>query len=326
MKHIIVTGGAGFIGSHLCESLIEKGYAVTAIDNLSTGRVENLESLQQSDRFHFLKTNVSEPLRVDEIKFLSQFGLEGLFHFACPASPVDFEKIPFEILKVDSLGTFHTVDLALRYGAKYVLASTSEIYGDPEVHPQKETYFGNVNTIGPRACYDETKRFAEAVVTSAMRGAGLWEGKSYQPLNGRIVRIFNTYGPRMRLDDGRVVPDFCKRALVGDPLQVYGSGDQTRSFCYVSDLVNGILKLYESDAKLPINIGNPQERTILEFAEKVLEITGSHSGIEKKVARPDDPKRRCPDISRAQSELDWSPKIELHDGLVKTIEYFKTQR
>lgn len=323
MKHVLITGGAGFIGSHLSDRLLEKGYAVTAVDNFVTGSRKNVEHLiGQSDRFQLLEWDVSKPLPLERIPFLEKYGLHGLLHFACPASPVDFEKIPFEILAVDSAGTLHTVDLALRYDARYVVASTSEIYGDPLEHPQKEEYWGNVNTIGPRACYDEAKRFAEAFVSTAIRGVGNWNGKPYQKLNGGMVRIFNTYGPRMRPDDGRVVPEFCMQALTGKDLTVHGEGDQTRSFCYVSDLVDGIIRYFESSEHEPVNLGNPVERKVVDFARAVIELTGSKSGLRHLPARPDDPRKRCPDITRARTRLGWEPKVDLEEGLKKTLEYF----
>jgi dTDP-glucose 4,6-dehydratase len=326
MKHVIITGGAGFIGSHLCELLLAKGYCVTAVDNFLTGRRENLNDVLAKygdDRFQFLEWDVCQPIPEKQLKLLDPNGLFGVLHFACPASPVDFDKIPFEILAVDSIGTMYTIDLALRYQARYLLASTSECYGDPLEHPQKEEYWGNVNTLGPRACYDEAKRFSEAFVSTAIRGVGKWDKKNYQPLNGAMVRIFNTYGPRMRPDDGRVVPELCMQALRGEPLTVHGQGDQTRSFCYVSDLVDGIVKLFESNLKEPVNIGNPIERTVLEFAQNVLNLTASRSELRYLPARQDDPRRRCPDITRAKTKLGWEPKVGLEEGLAKTIEYFK---
>lgn len=330
MKHVLVTGGAGFIGSHLCDSLLKRGYAVTAVDNLLTGRKENLAEASRNPNFRFLEWDVCRPLpsqeqHSDSLSLLAQHGLHGLLHFACPASPVDFDRIPFEILAVDSVGTQWTVDLALRFGARYVLASTSEIYGDPLVHPQTEDYFGNVNTIGPRACYDEAKRFAEAYVSTAIRGVGQRDGKPYKPLNGAIVRIFNTYGPRMRADDGRVVPELCVQAIRGESLSIHGDGSQTRSFCYVSDLVEGIIRLYESDLHEPVNLGNPVERSILEFAEVVSRLAGKQTSIRHLPARQDDPKRRCPDIGRARARLDWSPVVDLEEGMRRSLEYFRTQ-
>ncbi|MBI2711565.1 MAG: GDP-mannose 4,6-dehydratase [Bdellovibrio sp.] len=315
MKHIIITGGAGFIGSHLCEAFLNSGFAVTAIDNLVTGRKENLKALQANPAFHLLVHDVSLPFDEDQIPGLNRHGLHGILHFACPASPVDFEKIPIEILKVDSLGTIHTVDLALKYRSRYLLASTSEIYGDPLVHPQPETYWGNVNTIGPRACYDETKRFAEAYVSTAAR---------YKNLNAGIVRIFNTYGPRMRLDDGRIVPELCRQALRGEPMTIHGTGLQTRSFCYVSDLVDGIVRLFNSQVNVPVNLGNPVERTLLEFATVLQKITGSTTAVQHLPAREDDPKRRCPDIQRARTLLGWSPSVDLEQGLQLSLDYFQS--
>lgn len=316
MKHILVTGGAGFIGSHLCEYLLKKGYAVTALDNLLTGRVQNLESIQKNPAFSFINRDVCQPLPDDAIPFIAQYGLHGVFHFACPASPIDFDKIPFEILAVDSVGTMHTVDLALRHNSRYLVASTSEVYGDPLVHPQQENYWGNVNPIGPRACYDETKRFAEAYVSTAIR---------FKNLNAGIVRIFNTYGPRMRIDDGRIVPELCRQALTGKPLTIHGDGKQTRSFCFVSDLVDGIVKLFESQVHEPVNIGNPSEKTVLEFAEAVVRLSQSQSKVEHLPGRVDDPKQRCPDITRAKKHLDWTPKVSLEEGLRASLDYFRGQ-
>ena len=323
MKHIIVTGGAGFIGSHLCEKLLSKGYAVTAVDNFLTSRRSNLAVAEKNPNFNFLEWDVGRPIPEDRTPFIKKYGLHGLFHFACPASPIDFDQIPFEILAVDSFGTAHTVDLALKYDARYLLASTSEIYGDPLEHPQKESYWGNVNTIGPRACYDETKRFAEAYVSTAIRGVGKLNGKPYRPLNAGIVRIFNTYGPRMRPDDGRIVPEFCVQGLTGKPLTVHGDGKQTRSFCFVSDLVEGIVRLFESNIKEPVNIGNPIERTVVEFAETVIKLSGGRSKLSFVPGRPDDPKKRCPDITKAKTLLGWSPQVDLEEGLRQTLNYFK---
>lgn len=324
-KHVIVTGGAGFIGSHLCDRLLERGYFVTAVDNFVSGTRANLEGALKNPRFQLVEADVSRPLPEENLSFLEAHGLYGLLHFACPASPTDFDRIPFEILLVDSAGTFNTVDLALRFKARYVIASTSEIYGDPLVHPQTEEYWGNVNSIGPRACYDEAKRFGEAVVSTAARGVGQWNGKkNYGKLNGGIVRIFNTYGPRMRPDDGRVVPELCMQAIRGEKLSIHGDGLQTRSFCYVDDLVEGILRYFESSLIAPTNLGNPEERTILEFAEVVRDLTESDSAIEHLPARPNDPKRRCPDIARAKRNLgDWSPKVGLREGLGRTLEFFR---
>lgn len=328
MRHVLITGGAGFIGSHLCEKFLGAGYAVTALDNLVTGQVSNLDGIlhgSQSGSFSFVERDVSLPFAEKDIPLIGRYGLHGVLHFACPASPVDFDRIPFEILAVDSIGTFHVMELALKHRSRFVLASTSEVYGDPEVHPQKETYWGNVNTLGVRACYDETKRFAEAAVSTAMRGVGKFGGKNYEPLNAGIVRIFNTYGPRMRPDDGRVVPEFCINALNGKPLVLHGGGQQTRSFCFVTDLVDGIFKLFESSARDVFNIGNPVERTIREFAEGVVSLSNSVSKIVEGEARSDDPKRRCPNISKAQEVLGWNPRVDLKDGLKQTLEYFRSR-
>lgn len=314
MKHVLVTGGAGFIGSHLCDSLLKKNYAVTAVDNLITGRRKNLGHALKFEFFRFLEWDVCHPLEDRQIELLKPHGLAGIFHLACPASPVDFSRIPFVILEVDSVGTMSTVNLALKHRARYVLASTSEVYGDPLVHPQAENYWGNVNPVGSRACYDEAKRFAEAYVSTAMRSKSLDAG---------IVRIFNTYGPRMRPDDGRIVPELCMQAIRNRPLTVHGDGKQTRSFCFVSDLVDGIIGLFESNVKGPVNLGNPIERTVLEFVENVREQSESRSSIQFLPSRPDDPRRRCPDISKARSLLHWSPQVELQEGLRRTLEYFR---
>ncbi|MGE0526854.1 MAG: NAD-dependent epimerase/dehydratase family protein [Bdellovibrionales bacterium] len=314
MKHVIITGGAGFIGSHLCESFLERGYAVTALDDFVTGRAENVAALIKHPDFDLVECDVSHKIPEHKLSNM-QHGLHGILHFACPASPVDFQKIPFEILRVDSLGTMITVDLALRFNARYLLASTSEIYGDPLVHPQKEDYFGNVNTLGPRACYDEAKRFAEAFVNSAMR---------HHSLNAGIVRIFNTYGPRMRPDDGRIIPEFMGRGLQGESIRVCGDGLQTRSFCFVSDLVEGIVRFYESSVQDVINLGNPDERSVLEVAQLIREMTGDRSPIHHVPAREDDPRRRCPVIDKAERLLDWRPQVDLTEGLERTLKYFRT--
>jgi dTDP-glucose 4,6-dehydratase len=314
-KHILVTGGSGFIGSHLCERLLAEGYYVTAVDNFVTGRKKNVAEALKNNRFRLIEWDVCKPLDEAKIEFLPKHGLHALFHFACPASPIDFDKIPMEILAVDSLGTMLMVNLAVKYGARFMLASTSEVYGDPLVHPQKEEYWGNVNPIGPRACYDETKRFSEAYVTSAVRAKNL---------NAGIVRIFNTYGPRMRPDDGRVVPELCIQALQGKPLTLHGDGKQTRSFCFVSDLVDGIFKLFQSGEMGPMNIGNPVERTVYDFATTVIELAQSKSTLMYLPARPDDPRKRCPDITRAKERLGWAPRVDLKEGLRQTLEYFRT--
>jgi dTDP-glucose 4,6-dehydratase len=316
MKHVVITGGSGFIGSHLCEFFLGKGYAVTAIDNLVTGRRENLAAALKHKDFDFIESDVSAGLDDTDLPLVARHGLHGVLHFACPASPVDFDKIPFEILKVDSIGTMHTVELALKFGARYLIASTSEVYGDPLVHPQNEDYWGNVNPNGPRACYDEAKRFGEAYVSTAMRHKGL---------NAGIVRIFNTYGPRMRPDDGRIVPELCMQALQGRDLTVHGEGKQTRSFCFVTDLVDGIVRLFESDVREPVNIGSPSERTVLEFAQALQKLSGGRSKIAHLCARPDDPRRRCPDIARARKFLGWEPRVDFEEGLRLSLEYFRTQ-
>lgn len=311
-KHVIITGGAGFVGSYLCESLLQRGYAVTAIDNLVTGRTANIEHLFKLDAFDFHHADVIEPIDFLNLKLSRTHGVSGIFHFACPASPVDFDKMPFEILKVDSIGTARTVDFALKHKINYIVASTSEVYGDPLEHPQRETYFGNVNPTGVRACYDEAKRFSEAYVSTAIRAG----------LKGHIVRIFNTYGPRMRLDDGRAIPEFFRKAMSGQPLPICGNGLQTRSFCYVTDLVAGIVALYESDVYVPVNIGNPAEITLLQLAEVMRKVLGRNLEVQHLAAREDDPKQRRPDITRAQQLLGWSPSVSLEFGLRETFRYF----
>ncbi len=316
MQHALVTGGAGLVGSHLCDLLLKKGYAVTVVDNFVTGHPDNLKDARLSEHFDFLQQDVCEPIDETKLKLFQLHGLHAVFHFACPASPIDFAKIPIEILKVDSLGTIHTVDLALRHKARFVLASTSEVYGDPLVHPQTEDYWGNVNTVGPRSCYDETKRFAEAYTSTSAWHSGL---------DLRIVRIFNTYGPRMRPSDGRVVPELCMQALQGRPLTLHGDGKQTRSFCYVSDLVDGIVRLFEGPVTGPVNIGNPVEKTMLEFAQAIQTLMGSKLELKYLPARTDDPRRRCPDITRARTLLGWEPRVGLEAGLKLTLDYFRTQ-
>ncbi len=320
MKHFIVTGGAGFIGSHVCDELIARGYAVTAVDNFVTGRKKNLEAADKAggpQAFQLVEWDVSNPIPESMLGFVSRFGIEGILHLACPASPVDFDRIPFEIMAVSSAGTKNTVDLALKYNARYLFASTSEAYGDPLVHPQDESYWGNVNSIGPRACYDEAKRFGEAYVSTAIR---------LKKLNGRIIRIFNTYGPRMRPDDGRIVPELCVRAISAQPLTVHGDGKQTRSFCYVDDLVNGMLRLLDSNLTRPVNIGNPNEYSVLDFVAALEKIVGtSKLPIRFEDARIDDPKRRCPDITLARSHLNWEPRVSLEVGIAKCIAYFQNE-
>lgn len=308
---IVITGGAGFLGSHLSDRFLADGHEVVVLDNLITGSVRNIAHLAGNERFTFIKHNVSNYIYVDGV-------VDAVLHFASPASPNDYLEYPIPTLKVGSLGTLNTLGLAKAKGARYLLASTSEVYGDPQVNPQPETYWGHVNPIGPRGVYDEAKRFAEAMTMAYQR---------YHDMDTRIVRIFNTYGPRMRLNDGRVVPNFLSQALRGEPLTVYGDGEQTRSFQYVSDLVDGVHRLLFSDEKLPVNIGNPVEMTILEFAETVKEVTGSRSEI--KFVQPedkrikDDPKVRRPDISKARSLFNWEPTVPLRAGLEKTIPYFR---
>jgi dTDP-glucose 4,6-dehydratase len=305
-RRALVTGGAGFLGSHLCDALLGEGWSVIVVDNLLTGRRANLEHLRNESRFEFVEKDICEPFDVGRVDYV--------FHFACPASPVDYTIHGIPTLKVGSLGTFHALDVAHKYGAKYFVSSTSECYGDPLEHPQKETYWGNVNPIGPRSVYDEAKRFTEAVTMAYHR---------YHKVDTRIVRIFNTYGPRMQINDGRVVPNFMKQALRGEALTVYGDGNQTRSFCYVSDEIDGFLRLSKSDEHLPVNIGNPNEFTILECAQMVLKITGSKSQIRYEALPPDDPKQRRPDITKARQLLGWEPKIDLETGLQESLEYFQ---
>ena len=305
-KRALVTGGAGFLGSHLCDALLGEGYSVVVADNLLTGRQANIEHLRNDSRFEFQNIDINKPFDCGPVNFV--------FHFACPASPVDYTVHGIETLQVGSLGTFHALDVARKYGAKYLVSSTSECYGDPLEHPQKETYWGHVNPIGPRSVYDEAKRFTEATTMAYHR---------YYKVDTRIVRIFNTYGPRMQLNDGRVVPNFMKQALRGEELTVYGDGSQTRSFCYVSDEVDGFIRLSKSDEHLPVNIGNPSEFTILECAKKVLQVTGSKSKIRNEPLPQDDPKQRRPDITKAKTLLGWEPKIDLETGLKMSLDYFK---
>ena len=303
----VVTGAAGFLGSHLSDLLLSRGHRVIGIDNLVTGRADNISHLGGNPNFRFIQQDVTE--------FLFLEGpVNYVWHFASPASPVDYLELPIQTLKVGSLGTHKALGLAMHKGARFLLASTSEIYGDPLVHPQTEDYWGNVNTIGPRGCYDEAKRFAEALVMAYHR-----EHK----VDTRIVRIFNTYGPRMRLHDGRVVPAFISQALKNQPISVFGKGQQTRSFCYVSDLIEGIYRLMLGGYALPVNIGNPTEMTVLEFAKEIIRTTRSKSKISFKPLPQDDPKQRRPDISLARKYLHWEPKVALAEGLVKTIEYFR---
>jgi dTDP-glucose 4,6-dehydratase len=303
----LISGGAGFIGSHLCERFLADGHDVLCVDNFITGRPDNVRHLLQNPRFRVLVHDVSKPLYVDGL-------VDNVLHFASPASPVDYQKSPIQTLKVGSLGTHVTLGIAKAHGARYLLASTSEVYGDPDVHPQTEGYWGNVNPVGERSMYDEAKRFAEAMTMAYHREHGVLT---------HIVRIFNTYGERMRLDDGRVLPNFVGQALRGDPITVYGQGQQTRSFCYVSDLVDGIHRLLFSEYHLPVNLGNPVEITIKEFADEILRLTGSKSQIVYKPLPPDDPKQRRPDISLARKLLGWEPKVGREEGLKRTLDYFR---
>jgi dTDP-glucose 4,6-dehydratase len=303
----VITGGAGFIGSHLCERFLDRGDEVICVDNLITGTLENIEHLRRHDRFQFLRHDISHPLEIEG-------PVDNVLHFASPASPVDYLQVPIQTLKVGALGTHNMLGLAKRKNARFLLASTSEVYGDPLQHPQREDYWGNVNPIGVRACYDEAKRFAEAITMAYHR---------YHHLNTHICRIFNTFGPRMRLDDGRVLPNFMGQALRGEPLTVYGDGSQTRSFCYVDDLVEGVVRLLAVDFPEPVNLGNPHEVTILEFAKEILALSGSKSRIEYRPLPQDDPKLRQPDISRARNLLGWQPQIDRHEGLKRTLAYFQ---
>lgn len=304
---LLITGAAGFLGSHLAERFLAEEHEVVGLDNLITGSADNISHLLEDDRFTFYQYDVTE--------FIYVAGdLDGVLHFASPASPVDYLKLPIQTLKVGSLGTHKALGLAKAKNARFLLASTSEVYGDPAVHPQPESYWGNVNPVGPRGVYDEAKRFAEALTMAYHR---------YHGVDTRIVRIFNTYGPRMRAHDGRVVSNFVVQALRGEPLTVYGDGSQTRSFCYVDDLVDGIHRLFHSDRAQPTNIGNPDEFTIKQLAEMVVELIDSGSGVEMKPLPVDDPRVRKPDITQARDVLGWEPKIKLREGLMKTIEYFK---
>ncbi|MFH1196540.1 MAG: UDP-glucuronic acid decarboxylase family protein [bacterium] len=308
-KVAVVTGGAGFLGSHLCDKLVNEGLKVICIDNLLTGNIENISHLFGNELFSFVKHDVTNFIHVPG-------HVDYILHFASPASPIDYLKLPIQTLKVGSLGTHKALGLAKEKDAVFLLASTSEVYGDPEIHPQKETYWGNVNPIGPRGVYDEAKRFAEALVMAYNR---------YHGVKTRIVRIFNTYGPRMRLHDGRALPAFVSQALHSEDITVFGDGSQTRSFCYVNDLVDGIYKLLLSDYSEPVNIGNPEEISILQFAEEIIKITESSSKIINCELPVDDPKVRQPDISLAKEILHWEPKINREEGLRITIEYFKNK-
>ncbi|MEX0685452.1 MAG: UDP-glucuronic acid decarboxylase family protein [Balneolales bacterium] len=309
-KRILITGGAGFLGSHLCERYLKEGYEVICMDNLSTGRIENIDHLIGTGDFTFIKYNVTDYIHVPG-------ELDLILHFASPASPIDYLEMPIQTLKVGSLGTHKALGLAKSKNARFLLASTSEVYGDPLFHPQKEEYWGNVNPIGLRGVYDEAKRFAEALVMAYHRTHNI---------DTRIVRIFNTYGPRMRLDDGRALPTFMGQAMRGEDLTIFGDGSQTRSFCYVDDLVEGIFRLSQSDYVYPVNIGNPEEISILDFAKEVLSLTGGDSKIIFKELPEDDPKVRQPDTTKAQELLNWSAKVDRKDGLKRTLEFFEKLR
>lgn len=306
---VLITGGAGFLGSHLCDKFLAEGHTVIAMDNLITGSTRNIEHLAGRDDFLFIKQDVTNYIYLEG-------QIDAVLHFASPASPIDYLNLPIQTLKVGALGTHKALGLAKAKGARFLLASTSEVYGDPQIHPQPESYWGHVNPIGPRGVYDEAKRFAEAMTMAYHR---------YHGIDTKIVRIFNTYGPRMRLEDGRVVPNFIPQALRGEPLTVFGDGQQTRSFCYCSDLIDGIYRLLLSDEHEPVNIGNPAELSILEFAQMINRLTGNTAGIvfqpEKRIK--DDPQTRQPDITRARTLLGWEPKVSLEEGLTRTIEYFR---
>lgn len=304
---VLITGAAGFLGSHLCDRFIADGHEVMGMDNLLTGDPVNILHLEDEPLFRFVQQDVTRYLDVPE-------PLDGVLHFASPASPVDYLELPIQTLKVGSLGTHNALGLAKSKGARFLLASTSEVYGDPQVHPQPETYWGHVNPVGPRGVYDEAKRFAEAITMAYHR---------FHRMDTRIARIFNNYGPRMRIDDGRVVSNFVVRAIYRKPLPIYGDGSQTRSFCHVSDGVEGIYRLFHSRETDPVNIGNPVEHTVMELAERVLILTGSTGGMEYLPLPEDEPRRRRPDISRAEKLLDWTPKVDLDQGLKDTIEFFR---
>jgi dTDP-glucose 4,6-dehydratase len=307
-QRVVVTGAAGFIGSHLCETVLDRGHAVVAIDNLITGDMGNVAHLRDRD-FQFIRHDVTQYIDVEG-------PVDAVLHFASPASPIDYLELPIQTLKVGSLGTHNALGLAKAKGARFLLASTSEIYGDPLEHPQRETYWGNVNPIGPRGVYDEAKRFAEAITLAYHRT---------HKVDTKIVRIFNTYGPRMRLRDGRAVPAFMSQALRNEDVTIFGDGSQTRSFCYVSDLVDGLLRLLASSTNEPVNIGNPHEMTIQEIATTIIRLVGSSSRLVYQPLPVDDPKQRRPDISRARTILKWEPKVPLEEGLLKTVEYFRSK-
>lgn len=307
MRSAVVTGGAGFIGSHLCERLVGAGIDVICVDSLLTGRMENLSNLEGNPRFKMIRANIVDGIRIDG-------PVDAILHLACPASPVDYARLPLETLSVGTFGTFHALELAREKRARFLLASTSEVYGDPLVHPQREDYWGNVNPVGPRSVYDEAKRASEAFAVAFRRAYGMEVG---------IVRIFNTYGPRMRESDGRAVPAFLSQALRGHPITVFGDGSQTRSLCYVSDLVDALLLFLGSDHTGPMNLGNPHEITMLELAQTVRRLTGSDSPIEFGPLPTDDPTRRCPDVTLARSAIGWSPQTDLQSGLVRTISWWR---
>jgi len=302
----LVTGGAGFLGSHLCDALLAEGYSVVVVDNLLTGRMANIAHLRREPNFEFLQLDINQPFDCGAVNYV--------FHFASPASPVDYMVHGIDTLKVGSLGTMHALDIAKKYHAKYLVSSTSECYGDPLEHPQKETYWGHVNPIGPRSVYDEAKRFTEALTMAYHR---------YHKVDTRISRIFNTYGPRMQLNDGRVIPNFMKQALRDEDLTIYGDGSQTRSFCYVSDEIDGFMRLAKTDEHLPVNIGNPNEFTILECAQRVIAVTGSKSKLRYEDLPQDDPKQRQPDITKARALMGWEPKVDLDSGLKLSLEFFR---
>ena len=306
---VLVTGVAGFLGSHLADRLLGEGHTVLGVDNLSTGTLENIAHLEKETRFRFIEKDICEPSELGAVDYV--------FNFASPASPPKYLDLAIETLRAGSVGVENTLEIALRHGAGYLHASTSECYGEPLEHPQRESYWGNVNPVGPRSVYDEAKRYAEALVMAYHR---------YRGVNTHLVRIFNTYGPRLHPEDGRVISNFISQALAGEPLTVYGDGAQTRSFCYVDDLIEGILRLSRSDEHLPVNIGNPNEFTILECAREVLELTGSKSELRYLPMPQDDPTRRCPDITKARNLLGWEPATNLRQGLIKTIEYFSATR
>jgi dTDP-glucose 4,6-dehydratase len=306
-KRILITGAAGFLGSHLCDRFLKEGYEVIGMDNLLTGNIKNIEHLFPVKEFQFYHHDITKFVHVPG-------NIDYILHFASPASPIDYLKMPIQTLKVGALGTHNLLGLAKAKNARILVASTSEVYGDPLVHPQREEYWGNVNPIGPRGVYDEAKRFMESITMAY---------HNFHNVETRIIRIFNTYGPRMRLDDGRALPTFMSQALRGEDVTVYGDGSQTRSFCYCDDLVDGIYRLLLSDYHLPVNIGNPSEITLLQFAEEVLKLTGSKSKIVFEPLPQDDPKQRQPDITKAKQILGWEPKVDRHEGLKRTLEYFK---